>query len=319
MTLKESLETINDSRIDRCKKHSLVDILMIVFSGILCGYKSIEAIQLFAELSENMLKKYLGLANGIPSADTILRVLAKIEPEQLGRAFIKYAKFVFGSKMQEGEVIALDGKTGCSSEYSPATANGAAHKAIHMASAWVSRLGMCFGQVKAEEKSNEITAVPELLDLLDLKVVIVTIDAMCCQKKIAGKITEKKSDYMLSLKGKQGKMHDDVREFFTGHELDEKYCERYRIEKYESEVEAGHGRVENGLHWKLDVVFGEDLSRLRKDNSAANMNIIRRLDINTLKQTDFSEFTRAKNLSIVGRQMLCNKREECIEKVIRNL
>lgn len=228
MTLKESLETINDSRIDRCKKHSLVDILMIVFFGVLCGYKSIEAIQLFAELSENMLKKYLGLANEIPSADTILRVLAKIELEQLGRAFIKYAKFVFGSKMQEGEVIALDGKTGCGSECSPATGNGAAHKAIHMASAWASRLGMCFGQVKAEEKSNEITAVPEMLDLLDLKGVIVTIDAMGCQKKIAGKITEKKSDYVLSLKGNQGKMHDDVKEFFTGHELDEKYCKRHK-------------------------------------------------------------------------------------------
>lgn len=283
MTSKESLETINDSRIDRCKKHSLVDILMIVFSGVLCGYKSIEAIQLFAELSENMLKKYLGLANEIPSADTILRVLAKIELEQLGRAFIKYAKFVFGSKMQKGEVIALDGKTRCGSEYSPATENGAAHKAIHMAIAWASWLGVCFGQVKAEEKSNEITAVPELPDLLDLKGVIVTIDAMCCQKKIAGKITEKKSDYALSLKGNQEKMHDDVRKFFTGHELDEKRCERYRIEKYESEVEAGHGRVENGLHWELNVVFGEDLSRLRKDNSAANMNTIRKLAINTLK------------------------------------
>ena len=387
MNLKESLETINDSRIDRCKKHSLVDILMIVFFGLLCGYKSIESIHLYAELSINILKKYLLLANGIPSADTILRVLARIDTEQLEKIFIEYAKLVFGNKIKEGDVVAFDGKTECGSEYSPLTENETKHKAIHMVSAWASRLGVCFGQIKTEEKSNEITAIPELLELLDLKGVIVTVDAMGCQKKIAGKITEKKSDYVFSLKGNQEKIHDDVKAFFTSHELDEKYCERYKIQKYEGELEIGHGRiekrdgflctdikwlegkaewpnlkavgmvrcqrtekktgkesletrffitsltdagkaceamrshwgVENGLHWELDVVFGEDLSQLRKDNSAANMNIIRKLVINILKQTDFSEFTKAKSLSISGKQMLCDKREECLEKVCRNI
>ena len=387
MNLKESLETINDSRIDRCKKHSLVDILMIVFFGLLCGYKSIESIHLYAELSINVLKKYLLLANGIPSADTILRVLARIDTEQLGKIFIEYAKLVFGNRIKEGDVVAFDGKTECGSEYSPLTENETKHKAIHMVSAWASRLGVCFGQIKTEEKSNEITAIPELLELLDLKGVIVTVDAMGCQKKIAGKITEKKSDYVFSLKGNQEKIYDDVKAFFTSHELDEKYCERYKIQKYEGELEIGHGRiekrdgflctnikwlegkaewpnlkavgmvrcqrtekktgkesletrffitsltdagkaceamhshwgVENGLHWELDVVFGEDLSQLRKDNSAANMNIIRKLVINILKQTDFSEFTKAKSLSISGKQMLCDKREECLEKVCRNI
>lgn len=385
--MKESLETIEDCRIDRCKKHTLADILMIVFFGLLCGYKSIESIHLYAELSINVLKKYLVLENGIPSADTILRVLAKIDTGQLGKVFIEYAKFVFGNKLKDGDVVAFDGKTECGSEYKPLTENGTEHKAVHVVSAWASRLGVCFGQIKTEEKSNEITAIPELLELLDLKGVIVTIDAMGCQKKIAGKIAEKKSDYVFSLKGNQEKIHDDVKEFFTWHELDEKYCERYKILKYEGEVEIGHGRiekrdgflctnikwlegkdewpnlkavgmvkcrriekktgkessetrffitsltdaakacqalrshwgVENGLHWELDVVFGEDLSQLRKDNSAANMNMIRKLVINTLKQTDFSEFTKAKNLSISGKQMLCDKREECIEKVIKNL
>ena len=385
--MKESLETINDSRIDRCKKHSLVDILMIVFFGLLCGYKSIESIHLYAELSINVLKKYLLLANGIPSADTILRVLAKIDTEQLGKIFIEYAKLVFGNKIKEGDVVAFDGKTECGSEYSPLTENETKHKAIHMVSAWASRLGVCFGQIKTEEKSNEITAIPELLELLDLKGVIVTVDAMGCQKKIAGKITEKKSDYVFSLKGNQEKIYDDVKAFFTSHELDEKYCERYKIQKYEGELEIGHGRiekrdgflctnikwlegkaewpnlkavgmvrcqrtekktgkesletrffitsltdagkaceamrshwgVENGLHWELDIVFGEDLSQLRKDNSAANMNIIRKLVINILKQTDFSEFTKAKCLSISGKQMLCDKREDCLEKVCRNI
>ena len=385
--MKESFETIEDSRIDRCKKHSLVDILMIVFFGLLCGYKSVEAIHLYAELSAGVLKKYLSLENGIPSADTMLRVLAKIDSEQLGKAFAKYAKSVFGNKIQDGDVLALDGKTERGSEYAPAAEGGTEHKAIHMVSAWASRLGVCFGQVRTDEKSNEITAIPELLDLLDLKGVIVTMDAMGCQKKIAGKIAKKKSEYVFNLKGNQEKIHGDVRDFFTGHELDEKYCGRYKIQKCESELEIGHGRiekregflcadigwlegkdewpnlkavgmvkckrtekktgkesletrffitsltdagkacdalrshwsVENGLHWELDVVFGEDLSQLRKDNSAANMNIIRKLAINALKQTDFSEFTKAKSLSISGRQMLCDKREECIEKVVRNL
>ena len=385
MNLKESLETIKDSRIDRCKKHSLVDILIIVFFGLLCGYKSIESIHLYAELSINVLKKYLFLANGIPSADTILRVLAKIDTGQLGKIFIEYAKLVFGNRIKEGDVVAFDGKTECGSEYSPLTENETKHKAIHMVSAWASRLGVCFGQIKTEEKSNEITAIPELLELLDLKGVIVTVDAMGCQKKIAGKITEKKSDYVFSLKGNQEKIYDDVKAFFTSHELDEKYCERYKIQKYEGELEIGHGRiekrdgflctnikwlegkaewpnlkavgmvrcqrtekktgkesletrffitsltdagkaceamrshwgVENGLHWELDVVFGEDLSQLRKDNSAANMNIIRKLVINILKQIDFSEFTKAKCLSISGKQMLCDKREDCLEKICR--
>ena len=111
MNLKESLETIKDSRIDRCKKHSLVDILMIVFFGLLCGYKSIESIHLYAELSINVLKKYLVLANGIPSADTILRVLAKIDTEQLGKVFIEYARSVFENRIKDGDVVAFDGKT----------------------------------------------------------------------------------------------------------------------------------------------------------------------------------------------------------------
>ena len=119
-SLKESLETIKDSRIDRCKKHSLVDILMIVFFGLLCGYKSIESIHLYAELSINVLKKYLVLANGIPSADTILRVLEKIDTEQLGKVFIEYARSVFGNRIKDGDVVAFDGKTECGSKYSPA-------------------------------------------------------------------------------------------------------------------------------------------------------------------------------------------------------
>lgn len=166
MNLKESLETIKDSRIDRCKKHNLVDILMIVFFGLLCGYKSIESIHLYAELSINVLKKYLFLANGIPSADTILRVLAKIDTEQLGKVFIEYARSVFGNRIKDGDVVAFDGKTECGSKYSPVAENGTEHKAVHMVSAWASRLGVCFGQIKQKKSLTKLRRFQNFLIFL---------------------------------------------------------------------------------------------------------------------------------------------------------
>ncbi|WP_253728986.1 ISAs1 family transposase [Treponema sp. OMZ 857] len=182
MTLQEAFENIKDERIDRCKKHNLVDILMLVFMGVLCGYKSIEQIQFYATLSEQTLKKYLKLENGIPSSDTILRVLARIDAKQLEKVFIEYARETFGKHIAENEVVAIDGKlSGALNMYRQAKIKP--HKAAHVVSAWAHSLGVCFGQVKTEEKSNEITAIPELLDLLDLKGMIITIDAMGCQKK----------------------------------------------------------------------------------------------------------------------------------------
>ena len=144
MTVKESLMMIKDFRVDRCKKHNLIDILMIVFFGLLCGYKSIEEIHFYAELSINQLKKYLELPNGIPSSDTILRVLARIETKVLENVFAEYAKSTFKNKLEEDDVIAIDGKTECNSEFTPQPDNGKGHKAIHMVCAWATRLGVCF-------------------------------------------------------------------------------------------------------------------------------------------------------------------------------
>ena len=141
MTLEEAFETITDARIERCKKHNLVDILMIVFVGILCGYKSIEQIQFYATLSESILKKYLKLENGIPSSDTILRVLARIDAKQLEKVFIDYAREAFGKKLVEKEVMAIDGKTIKRSEYAPADEDKTPHKAAHVVSAQVAFTG----------------------------------------------------------------------------------------------------------------------------------------------------------------------------------
>ncbi len=231
MTLKESLMTVKDFRIDRCKKHNLCDILMIVLIGYLTGCKDIEEIHFSAEVCEEMLRKYLELPNWIPSADTILRVLAGIDGKELEKALAVYTRETFGSLIPEKEVIAIDGKTIRRSEYTNHNDELKSHKAAHVVSAFASSMEICFGQVKTEEKSNEITAIPELLEILELKGLIVTIDAMGCQKKIAEKIVEKKADYLFSLKGNQEKIHEDVKDFFN-HELDEKYCERYKIQKF---------------------------------------------------------------------------------------
>lgn len=387
MTVKDSLMAIKDFRVDRCKKHNLIDILMIVFFGLLCGYKSIEEIHFYAELSIDVLKRYLELPNGIPSSDTILRVLARIETKVLENVFAEYAKSTFKSRLEKDDVIAIDGKTECNSEYKPQPGFGKRHKAIHMVSAWATRLGVCFGQVKTYEKSNEITAIPELLELLDLKGVIVTIDAMGCQKKIAEKITKKHSDYLFSLKGNQESIHDITKAFFSCNPLDEQSCKKDEIQKLECETEIGHGRVEkreyflctdlkwfidkkewsnlngigmvrswrlnkktgeesyenryfitslrtvekaayalrshwsieNNLHWVLDMIFDEDFSTVRKDNSAQNLNILRKYALNVLKQVDFSEFSSKKNLTIGNKQLLCDKCEECLEKVFNYL
>lgn len=382
--MKESLMRVKDFRIERCKKHNLCDILMIVLIGFLTGCKNIEEIHFSAEVCEEMLKKYLELPNGIPSTDTILRVLAGIKGEELEKALAAYAREEFGSQIPEKEVIAIDGKTIRRSAYTNHNDGSKSHKAAHVVSAFASSMGICFGQVKTEEKSNEIKAIPKLLDLLELKGLIVTIDAMGCQKKIAEKITGKKADYLFSLKGNQEKIHDDAEEFFS-HPLDERYCGRYKIQSVPCAVEKDHGRiekreyylctelgwldgrdewknlggvgmvrstrttrdgvaeekryfitsltnvraaakamrshwsVENNLHWVLDTVFDEDYCRVRKDNSAQNLNAIRKLAMNLLKKIDLPVATKKKTLTIGNKQTLCSKNEKCLLYALQHL
>ena len=384
MTLKETLMTVKDFRIDRCRKHNLSDILMIVLIGYLKGCKDIEEIHFTAEIFEEELKKYLELPNGIPSADTILRVLAGIDGKELEKALAVYARETFGTQIPEKEVIAIDGKTIRRSGYTNHKDESKSHKAAHVISAFASSLGICFGQVKTEEKSNEITAIPELLELLEIKGLIVTIDAMGCQKKIAEKIIGKKADYLFSLKGNQEKIHEDVKDFFS-HELDGKYCERYRIQSLSCGIEKDHGRIEkreyflctdlkwleekddwknlgavgmvrrcratkdgesreqryfitslkdiklaakamrahwgieNNLHWVLDTVFDEDYCRVRKDNSAQNLNVIRKLVMNLLKGIDLPIATKKKKLTIGNKQTLCATNQKCLLYALQQL
>ncbi|MFA6857607.1 MAG: ISAs1 family transposase [Treponema sp.] len=261
MTLLDAMEEIEDYRIDLCKKHELVDILMICLLGFFIGLTDIESTAFWAKKQKDRLTRVIGLKNGTPGADTIHRVLAMIDDKQLEKAFFSWTHGMFKAnppKKDEIEVVALDGKTIRRSN----TTGG--KKGAHIVSAWADRLGIALPQVKVDEKSNEITAVPELLELMDLKGVIVTIDAMGCQKKIVEKITEKKSDYLISLKGNQSTLHDDVKEFFSRD--DKKFFEKFGVEEFTFGIEKDHGRTE-----KRDYKLCTSLGWLEQKDEWANL------------------------------------------------
>lgn len=198
------LAIIQDPRLDRKKLHKLTDILFIAVCASLCGCDTWEDIHLFAEIRKDWLMQYVDLRNGIPSVDTIARVFSLIDPAEFETAFRNWVCSLYTVK--EGTIIAIDGKRVRSSG-----GNGKAD--IHMVGAFSAEMGIALGQVKTEDKSNEITAIPELLNALLLKNCIITLDAMGCQKAIVEKIVEKGGDYVISLKGNQGSLHDDVKLF----------------------------------------------------------------------------------------------------------
>jgi predicted transposase YbfD/YdcC len=195
-TLLECFSVIKDQRIDRCKLHKLLDIMFLAICGMLAGAEGWEEIEDFAQAKQECLRKYVPLANGIPSHDTIARVLERINPNELQEAFISWMQSC--ANTCGGQVVAIDGKTLRRSYDRVSSKN-----ALHLVSAFAADLGVVLGQVATDSKSNEITAIPALLELLELKGSIVTIDAMGCQKAIAAKIQEKKADYVLALKENQ--------------------------------------------------------------------------------------------------------------------
>jgi predicted transposase YbfD/YdcC len=330
--------TLQDPRIERQKLHSLSDILLIVFCGAICGAESSRDFVDFGHSKIDFLKRHGDLSNGIPSKNTFNRVISSLDPGAFRRCFVDWTRD-FGEAL--GEVIAVDGKTLRRSHYRAQN-----QSAIHMVSAFASEARMVLAQQKVDDKSNEITAIPKLLELLSLNQAVVTIDAMGCQKAIAEQIVAQQGHYILAVKGNQPGLHEQIDQRFN-HLFDMKHHKqvdvsrseiknrgrwevreclatselswldgrsdwvglkscivieskrtvaeqttterRYYISSLEANAEAinamvrAHWAIENSLHWTLDMVFGEDYSRIRTGNGAENMAMIRHVALNQLQ------------------------------------
>lgn len=209
-SILEYFAAVPDPRIDRRRLHPLTSILALSLVAVICGADSFVAIEEFGESKEAWLKTFLDFPNGIPSHDTLGRVFAILDPVALAEAFREWMRAVAG--LTQGGVVALDGKT---LRRSFRERGGGF---IHMVSAWSAQNRVVLAQVKTEEKSNEITAIPRLLELLQLKGCMVTIDAMGCQKEIAKKIVDGGADYLLAVKENQPTLSADIVALFERHE-----------------------------------------------------------------------------------------------------
>jgi predicted transposase YbfD/YdcC len=233
-TLVEHFSGITDPRVDRTKRHKLIDILVIAICATICGAEGWEEFELFGQSKIDWFKRFLELPNGIPSDDTFRRVFARISPCQFQQSFLEWVRSVYD--LTQGQVIAIDGKQ---SRRSYDRASG--KSAINMVSAWASDNQMVLGQVKVDDKSNEITAIPELLELLEITGCIVTLDAMGCQTDIAAKIIEKEADYVLAVKGNQGNLYDDIKAYF-----DWALADKFELTRFTTDATTDHqhGRIE---------------------------------------------------------------------------
>jgi predicted transposase YbfD/YdcC len=241
--LLNHFSTLPDPRIERTKRYPLNEIILLVISATISGFEGWKQIKDFGEIKLAWLRKFLPYENGIPVDDTIARVMRKLDTKAFQSCFVSWMQSVVSAT--EGDVVAIDGKTLRRSHD-----NASGKSAIHMVSAWSSANGLVLGQEKTAEKSNEITAIPELLNVLELKGCIVSIDAMGCQTAIAEQIVKHKADYVLALKGNQGQLHDEVKEFFTIAKV-----ENFKnvAVQYHDEHDKGHGRIEHRQCWVLDA------------------------------------------------------------------
>jgi len=219
------------------KRHQLLDIITIVLCAVICSADNWEDIEEFGLVKYEWLKTFLELPHGIPSPDTFARVFARLDPHEFQEAFVGWIRAI--QTRIKGEVIAVDGKT-------VRRSHDKGTSPIHMVSAWAQENRMVLGQVKTNVKSNEITAIPELLRVLALEGCIVTIDAMGCQKAIATTIIERGADYVFGLKGNQGTLHGDVDLFFRD-------CLSSSFEgvpyEYHETIDGDHGRIETRRYW----------------------------------------------------------------------
>ena len=339
--LLQSFQDLPDPRQDMNKKHLLLDIVAITIIGVIAGFEGWDDIERFARARHQWLKTFLALPNGIPSHDTLRRVFLLLHPKKFGQCLLNWMRVIQGQTKEK--LYAIDGKTLRRSGDSTSR-----KKAIHMVSAWAVENGLVLAAEAVKEKSNEITAIPELLQVLDLKGAFVSIDAIGCQTEIAKTIAAGKGQYLLAVKKNQRDLHEQIKDFFDESErvgfADVVYEKSHTVEKDHGRIEErtcyvvkeldwlanaerwknlqavvmvlskrtirgkstaerryyitnsnepakeiggkirSHWCVENSLHYTLDMTFGEDQSRKRKDNSGVNFGMIRRLALGLIRQ-----------------------------------
>ncbi len=341
LSIRQHFARLRDPRLNRRKRHELMDLLVIALCAVVCGANNWQQIETFGRRRQSWLATFLALPNGIPSHDTFERVFQRLCPDAFQHCFLAWLRQLHAQL--GGDHFAIDGKA---LRRSGSPTNGLGP--LYLVSVWATQANLTLGQVAVDTKSNEITAIPKLLELLDLHGALVTIDAMGCQKKIAAQITEGGGDYVLTVKENQGHLYDDILSCFVqaieadfqgvscdhyvteerGHGRHEKryytvlhepqgirdveewaklcvighcyserteggktsYEDRYFIGSRPADAKCygralrGHWRIENSLHWQLDVTFREDDSRIQERNGAQNFALLRRVALSLLLQ-----------------------------------
>jgi predicted transposase YbfD/YdcC len=271
-SINSHFATLEDPRCTYLNDHPFLNILVIALCAVIAGAEEWTEVEEFGRSKEEWLSRYLDMSKGIPSHDTFGRVFARLDPEQFQQCFLSWVQAVFA--VAGGQMIAIDGKT---VRHSYDKQGGKA--AIHMVSAWASANQLVLGQVKVDDKSNEITAIPQLLSLLDVTGCIVTMDAMGCQKEIAQQIIDQGGDYLLAVKGNQGHLHEDIAFFF---DLAQQNGFSKVEHTYHQTVNSGHGRIETRQCWAISGQ--ENLAFLRDYQAWPNLRSI--LMIRSQRQLD---------------------------------
>ncbi|MCK5199387.1 MAG: ISAs1 family transposase [Spirochaetales bacterium] len=269
--LIDYLQDVPDPRMERTREHQLIDILVIGVCCLISGGEGFNDMESFGKAKYEWFSRFLELPKGIPSHDTFNRVFSAIDPKSFIECFISWTDTLRSQFSKE--IIAMDGKAlrRAGNNNTPMT---------YIVSAWATENGLTLGQVKVEDKSNEITAIPELLNLLDLKGCIVTIDAMGCQKKIAKEIIESDSDYVLALKGNQGTAHKEIQEYFdmiVPTPLMEQSSSSDQIDFFKT-IDNDHGRIEIRRYWtSSDLDWFEDKNKWNGLRGIAMVESVRKI------------------------------------------
>lgn len=287
-TISEHFSSLKDPRTGRMVDHYLIEILIIAICAVICGADDWVAIEQFGQAKEKWFRTFLHLPNGIASHDTFRRVFAQLEPEAFQACFVSWMRGI--AQLSQGEIVSIDGKCLRRSHD-----RGSGKAAIYMVSAWASTNRLVLGQRKTEEKSNEITAIPELLSRLALQGCIVTIDAIGCQTNIAQQIIQQEADYVLALKGNQGTLHQDVESLFVY--AFEKEFQAIDHHTYQT-VEKGHGRVEIRRYWTISDP--EFLTWLDPKNKWAGLRSIGRVEAQRIIDDDVTSEIRYYISSLAG-------------------